>query len=118
MPGTEKVSIFSATSRWPQISRAGRIPLQRNHFGGRFGGPIVKDKAWFWFSTRFNRADSFAGIFENKNAFNQNAWTYVPDENAPAINHGEVQQNNLRITWQAAPKMPAPLHALRRLAAP
>jgi len=69
------------------------------------GGPIVKDKAWFWFSTRFNRADSFAGIFENKNAFNPNAWAYVPDQNAPAKNHGEVQQNNLRITWQAAPKI-------------
>jgi hypothetical protein len=69
------------------------------------GGPIAKDKAWFWFSTRFNRANSFAGVFENKNAFNPNAWTYVPDESAPAENHGEVQQNNLRITWQVAPKV-------------
>src|SRR5262245_43689255 len=69
------------------------------------GGPIVKDKAWFWFSTRFNRVNSFAGIFKNKNAFDPNAWTYVPDESAPAENHGEVQQNNLRITWQASPKM-------------
>ena len=69
------------------------------------GGPIMKDKAWFWFSTRFNRVNSYAGVFENKNAFNPNAWTYVPDENAPAENHGEVQQNNLRITWQAAPKI-------------
>jgi hypothetical protein len=69
------------------------------------GGPIVKDKAWFWFSTRFNRANSFAGVFDNKNAFNPNAWTYVPDESSPAENHGEVQQNNLRITWQAAPKV-------------
>jgi hypothetical protein len=69
------------------------------------GGPIKKDKAWFWFSTRFNRANAFAGVFANKNAFNPSAWTYVPDESAPAENHGEVQQNNLRITWQAAPKI-------------
>src|SRR5262249_47691347 len=69
------------------------------------GGPIKKDKAWFWFSTRFNRANAFAGVFKNKNAFNPNAWTYVPDPSAPAENHGEVQQNNLRITWQAAPKI-------------
>jgi Carboxypeptidase regulatory-like domain len=68
------------------------------------GGPIVKDKAWFWFSTRFNRVNSFAGIFDNANAFNPNAFTYVPDQSAPAENHGEVQQNNLRITWQVAPK--------------
>jgi hypothetical protein len=69
------------------------------------GGPIVKDKAWFWFSTRFNRANSYAGVFDNKNAFNPNAWTYVADQSSPAENHGEVQQNNLRITWQAAPKV-------------
>jgi hypothetical protein len=69
------------------------------------GGPIKKDKVWFWFSTRFNRSNVFAGIFENRNAYNPNAWTYVPDESAPAENHGKVQQNNLRITWQAAPKM-------------
>jgi hypothetical protein len=69
------------------------------------GGPIKKDKAWFWFSTRFNRANAFAGIFANKNAYNPNAWTYVADPNSPAENRGEVQQNNLRITWQAAPKV-------------
>ncbi|MEO8258744.1 MAG: TonB-dependent receptor [Acidobacteriota bacterium] len=74
-------------------------------FNGSVGGPIVKDKAWFWFSTRFNRSNSFAGVFENKNAFNPNAWIYVPDESAPAENHGEVQQNNLRITWQVAPRV-------------
>jgi hypothetical protein len=69
------------------------------------GGPIKKDKAWFWFSTRFNRTNVFAGVFDNRSAYNPNAWTYVPDESAPAENHGEVQQNNLRITWQAAPKI-------------
>jgi len=74
-------------------------------FNESVGGPIMKDKVWFWFSTRFNRANSYAGVFENKNAFNPNAWTYVPDTGAPAENHGEVQQNNLRITWQATPKI-------------
>ncbi len=69
------------------------------------GGPIKKDKAWFWFSTRFNRADAFGGIFENSNAYNVNAWTYVADTSKPAINKGNVQQNNLRLTWQAAQKV-------------
>ena len=68
------------------------------------GGPIKKDKVWFWFSTRFNRASSFAGIFVDKNAFNPNVWTYTPDTSNPAENRGKVQQNNLRITWQATPK--------------
>src|SRR4051812_37983715 len=69
------------------------------------GGPIKRDKAWFWFSTRFNRSSAFAGLFANANAYNPNAWTYVPDTNNPAVNRGKVQQNNLRITWQATPKI-------------
>jgi hypothetical protein len=69
------------------------------------GGPIKKDKAWFWFSTRFNRTSAFAGIFENANAYNPNAWTYVADTSKPFTNRGKVQQNNLRITWQATPKI-------------
>jgi len=69
------------------------------------GGPIKKDKAWFWFSTRYNKSANFAGIFANANAYKPNLWTYVPDTNNPAENRGTVQQNNLRITWQAAPKL-------------
>jgi hypothetical protein len=69
------------------------------------GGPLRKDKVWFWFSTRFNRSNAFAGVFANANAYNPNAWTYVPDTSNPAENRGKVQQNNLRITWQATPKI-------------
>ncbi len=69
------------------------------------GGPIRRDKVWFWFSTRFNRANAYAGIFANANAYNPNAWTYVPDTSQPAENRGKVQQNNLRLTWQASPKV-------------
>ena len=69
------------------------------------GGPIKKDKAWFWFSTRYNKSANFAGIFENLNAYKPNLWSYVPDTSKPAENRGTVKQNNLRITWQAAPKI-------------
>jgi Carboxypeptidase regulatory-like domain len=69
------------------------------------GGPIKRDKVWFWFSTRFNHANAFAGIFANKNAYNPDAWTYDPDTSNPAENRGRVQQNNLRITWQASRKI-------------
>ncbi len=74
-------------------------------FNESIGGPIKRDKAWFWFSTRFNKANTYAGVFANQNAYNTNAWTYVADTNSPAENRGDVQQNNLRITWQAAPKL-------------
>jgi Carboxypeptidase regulatory-like domain len=69
------------------------------------GGPIRRDQVWFWFSTRFNHANAYAGVFSNKNAYNPDAWTYVPDTSSPAENRGKVQQNNLRITWQASPRV-------------
>ena len=66
------------------------------------GGPIRKDHVWFYFSTRFNQANTYAGIFANANAYNPNAWTYVADTSNPAENKGKVQQNNLRVTWQVS----------------
>jgi len=69
------------------------------------GGPIKKDKIWFWFSTRYNKSSNFAGIFQNLNAYNPNAWTYVADTSNPAENKGRVQQNNLRLTFQVNPKL-------------
>jgi hypothetical protein len=68
------------------------------------GGPLKRDKVWFWFSTRYNRVKGEAGIFENANAFNPNAWLYVPTT-TPAVNEGEQFNNSLRITYQATPKV-------------
>ena len=68
------------------------------------GGPVKRDKVWFYFSTRYNRANTFAGIFNNKNAFDPTQFLYVPDTSSPAENKGVVQQNNLRMTWQVSPK--------------
>jgi len=68
------------------------------------GGPLKKDKVWFWFSTRWNKSANFAGIFTNANAYNPSLWTYAPST-TPAENKGDVYQNNLRLTWQATPKI-------------
>jgi len=69
------------------------------------GGPIKKDRIWFWFSTRYNNSANFAGIFQNANAWKPNLWSYVPDTSAPAENRGNVYQNNLRLTFQATSKI-------------
>jgi hypothetical protein len=69
------------------------------------GGPIKKDRVWFWYSTRWNKSANFAGIPLNLNAYNPNAWTYAPDPNNQAENKGNVYQNNLRLTFQATPKV-------------
>jgi Carboxypeptidase regulatory-like domain len=69
-----------------------------------FGGPISRDKVWFWFSTRYNEVEGEAGIFTNANAFKPDQWLYVPTT-TPAVNKGQQYNNSLRITYQAMPKV-------------
>ena len=73
-------------------------------FNAAFGGPIKRDKVWFWFSTRYNTVQNEAGLFENANAFKVNEWLYVPTT-TPAINKGQQFNNSIRVTYQANPKL-------------
>ena len=73
-------------------------------FNEAFGGPIKRDKVWFWFSTRYNTVKNEAGIFTNANAFKVNEWLYVPTT-TPAVNEGQQFNNSLRVTWQVNPKV-------------
>ena len=68
------------------------------------GGPIKRDKVWFWYSTRFNKVSNEGGIFLNANAFNTNSWLFNSSSD-PAINKGKQFNNSLRVTWQATPKL-------------
>jgi len=68
------------------------------------GGPMVRDKVWFWFSTRYQGAESFVPVFENRNAYNPDAWLYDPDTSRQGELKSRVQQNSLRVTWQASPR--------------
>jgi hypothetical protein len=70
-----------------------------------FGGPLVRDRLWFYLSGRSQGANTFVpGQFYNANANNVNAWSYVPDTNRPAVNNRKWEDYNARISWQAAPK--------------
>jgi Carboxypeptidase regulatory-like domain len=68
------------------------------------GGPFKKDKVWFWFSTRYNTIENQVAVFENKNAYNPNAWLYDPDTSKPGGNKGYQFNSSLRVTWQASPR--------------
>jgi hypothetical protein len=68
------------------------------------GGPMVKDKVWFWFSTRWQGAESFVPIFENLNAYKPTEFLYAPDESRRGELQSRVQQNSIRVTWQASPR--------------
>jgi hypothetical protein len=67
------------------------------------GGPLKRDKLWFFFSTRYMEDESYvAGMYYNKNAGNPNVWTYEPDLSRPAFLHTETPEAQVRLTWQAA----------------
>ena len=69
-----------------------------------FGGPLRRDRVWFWFSTRYNEVENYAAVFVNKNAFDATKWLYEPDTSQRGINKGRSFNNSLRMTWQASPR--------------
>ena len=65
------------------------------------GGPIVKDRLWFYLTGRYQRTDRYvAGMYNNKNAGNPNSWVYDPDYSQQALSDGLWHGATLRTTWQ------------------
>ncbi len=66
------------------------------------GGPIVKDKVWFYLSLRAWSAQQYvAGMFYNQSTV---PWMYVADPSRPALNIETNGNESLRLTWQATPR--------------
>jgi hypothetical protein len=69
------------------------------------GGPIVKDKLWFYSAARWQTTQSYiAGLYENKNAGDPTKWTYEPDLSRRAILPLVQKSVNTRLTWQISPR--------------
>jgi hypothetical protein len=75
-------------------------------FAPGLGGPILRDRLWYYGTARYNGAQNYAaGMFHNRNAWDPTKWTYEPDTSRPALStNGEWQAAKMRLTWQAAPK--------------
>jgi hypothetical protein len=81
-------------------------------FNPGVGGPIVKDRLWFYSSARFVVNSNYvAGLWFNQNAGNPAAWTYAPDLNRPAYSYDNAKTINLRLTLQPTPKNKVTLSA-------
>jgi carboxypeptidase family protein/TonB-dependent receptor-like protein len=71
-------------------------------FSGSLGGPLRRDKVWFFTAHRWWGNASFVpGLYYNKNTA---AWIYEPDLSRPAVNDSTNRHHTARFTWQAAPK--------------
>ncbi|HEY3161976.1 MAG TPA: carboxypeptidase regulatory-like domain-containing protein [Vicinamibacterales bacterium] len=74
-------------------------------FNPGFGGPIKKDKVWFFLSARYKNSANYAtGMYYDKNFNNPNVWVFEPDLNRPAANPSIWKGGQLRLTWQASAK--------------
>jgi len=68
------------------------------------GGPILKDKMWWYGAYRWNGEHIYAGGYYNVNAGNPNSWTYLADSDRRTFNWHEQKSANGRLTWQINPK--------------
>src|SRR6202043_148407 len=72
---------------------------------GAIGGPISKNKLWFFAATRYQgNRKLVAGMVDNLNAGNTNAWTYLADQTSQSRDDGTWKSFNVRLTWQASPR--------------
>ena len=70
-----------------------------------FGGPVKRDRMWFYFTGRVNRADQFAaGSFVNLNAYNPKTPVVVEDRTQPGYSRGFWTDGQMRLTTQATPR--------------
>ena len=91
-------------ARNPALRNAGGIDKNWD-FNPGFGGPLKRDKVWFFLSGRYQGAYLFApGMFENANLNNPARWDYVPNLDAPASIEKTWTDYQLRLTWQVSPK--------------
>ena len=70
-----------------------------------FGGPIARDKVWFYSAIRYLKAENYvAGVFFDKTQNDANVWAYTPDESRKAVNSAIWRNAQTRVTWQANPR--------------
>jgi hypothetical protein len=70
-----------------------------------FGGPIKRDRVWFYFTGRVNRADQYpGGAFVNVNGYVPGNYTVVYDTTQRAYSRALWKDAQLRLTTQVSPR--------------
>lgn len=66
------------------------------------GGPITRDRVWFFAATRFTGSQNqVGGIYFNKT---QGTPIYTPDLDRPAFRREWLKGQSVRLTWQVSPR--------------
>lgn len=70
-------------------------------FNAGVGGPILRDRVWYFFGNREQGSwQSVPGMYRNINAGDPTKFTYVPDLSRQAATAGDWRVFNLRLTLQ------------------
>src|SRR5262245_30695462 len=74
-------------------------------FNAAVGGPILKDKLWYYMSIRQQGSRrNTLNVYYNNNAGDATKWSYAPDFSKPAYYDRQWENYTPRITWQASQK--------------
>ncbi|MBI2185814.1 MAG: TonB-dependent receptor, partial [Acidobacteria bacterium] len=74
-------------------------------FNPGFGGPIRRDRLWFYSAMRYMKADAYVGdMFLNRTVDDLRVFRFDPDLSRPAENRAYWLDGQARLTWQATPK--------------
>jgi Carboxypeptidase regulatory-like domain len=97
-------SNYTAALQAAGLSTPGKLLQQWDYTGG-VGGPIMKDRLWYYGTLRDEgQHRSIPGIFPNLNAGDPTKFTYAPDTTRQAQGAESFQIASARLTWQATPR--------------
>ena len=107
--GSHTNTNFQNSNYTPELEAQGlRAPNRLKNlfdYNASAGGPIAKDKVWFYSSARFQRSENYiAGLWENKNAGDLTKWLYEADLDRQTSSFLKSNTVNTRVTWQASPR--------------
>jgi hypothetical protein len=71
-------------------------------FNPGVGGPIKKDKLWFYAAYRYQALD--LSIVNSYYDMDPRPWVYTPDPSRPGRDDGKIPNDSVRLTWQAGSK--------------
>ncbi len=107
--GTQTSAAFQNSNYTPELQAQGlKAPNGLKHlhdYNVSGGGPIVRDRLWFYSSGRFQQSESYiSGLWENANAGDATKWLYSADSDQQTASLLRSNTANTRVTWQQSPR--------------